>query len=320
MAGVHGDAAAVVSRFGTWINAQPHLQRLVRRELRGKTLKPSDGHASVLAALAGSAGRSDIPAFVYGSNLRGINGASAALFAKRWRQARDGVGSGPNGNGYAIPTKDYRIEPLPLPRVQSGVAAFLEHAATRPSSLFEVTRIGCGLAGFTDAQIAPLFFDAPANVVLPYRWQQLRDPALPARVIVAGSQGFDDPARLDAALDRILSHLDDPVLVSGAARGADTLGEHYAMSRRGDRDVPFLRFPAEWNRYGKAAGFVRNQQMAWAASHLVAFWDGESPGTRHMIETAEAEGLSVRVVRFDPAGPRIDRPTPPPVQGGPDCM
>ncbi|ODU53095.1 MAG: hypothetical protein ABS98_01920 [Lysobacteraceae bacterium SCN 69-48] len=129
----------------------------------------------------------------------------------------------------------------------------------------------------------------------------MRDNSLPPRVIVAGSRGFQDQARLDAGLDRILSSLDEPLIVSGGADGADTLGERYAMARWSGRVVPFLRYPAEWKRYAKAAGHVRNKQMAWAASHLVAFWDGRSPGTKSMIELAEADGLVTRVVRVDTA-------------------
>lgn len=55
-------------------------------------------------------------------------------------------------------------------------------------------------------------------------------------------------------------------------------------------------FPAEWKRYGRAAGMIRNQQMAWYATHLIAFWDGQSSGTRSMIEMAKRDGLEVRVV------------------------
>lgn len=300
--GVHGDRATVVGRYRAWIEAQPHLLRLARRELHGKSLgcwcAPEACHGDVLAAIAASTGDGE-PHFVYGSNLRGVCGAGAAKFAKRWRGAREGIGTGFNGMAYAIPTKDYRIRPLSLDRVKSGVAKFMEDAAANPTIRFEVTRVGCGLAGFADMSIAPLFFGAPANVELPYAWQRMRDGSLPPRVIVAGSRNFQDQARLDAGLDRILSRLDEPLIVSGGADGADTLGERYAMARWSDRVVPFLRYPAEWKRYAKAAGHVRNQQMAWAASHLVAFWDGRSPGTKSMIEMAHADGLLTRVIRVD---------------------
>ncbi|WP_211004793.1 DUF4326 domain-containing protein [Rhodanobacter sp. B2A1Ga4] len=299
--GIHGDRAAVVERYRAWLAAQPHLQRLARRELREKTLgcwcAPQACHGDVLAAVAQSTGPRE-SCFVFGSNFAGVHGAGAALFAKRWRSAQVGVGTGFTGQAYAIPTKDHALKPLPLATVSSGIARFLDDAADHADTVFEVTRVGCGLAGWQDSDVTPLFMDAPANVDLPYRWQRMRDPALPPRVIVAGSRGFDDLENLNASLDRILSRMPDAVIVSGAAEGPDTLGEHYALARWPDRDVPFMRYPAEWDRYGKAAGFIRNQQMAWGASHLVAFWDGRSPGTKSMIGLAAQDGLLTRVVHI----------------------
>ncbi|MGH8159274.1 MAG: hypothetical protein ACREPQ_14230 [Rhodanobacter sp.] len=69
------------------------------------------------------------------------------------------------------------------------------------------------------------------------------------------------------------------------------------MRHWGNLPVPFLRYPAEWDRYGRShAGVIRNQQMARVATHLVAFWDGASTGTASMIKMATNDGLSVRVV------------------------
>jgi len=109
--------------------------------------------------------------FVFGSNLAGIHGGGAALTAKRLYGAVPGVGSGLRGNSYAIPTKDENIDTLPLTWIRQFVAIFLEEAGKRPELVFFVTRIGCGLAGYTDADIAPMFKGAPANVELPYGWE-----------------------------------------------------------------------------------------------------------------------------------------------------
>lgn len=118
----------------------------------------------------------------------------------------------------------------------------------------------------------------------------------PNRIIVAGSRGFSDYALLDRKLTHILQHLspDDTAIVSGCARGADTMGEHWAWEHR----FEVLRFPAEWEVHGKRAGFIRNEQMADAATHLIAFHDGVSRGTAHMIDLARKKGLKVVVVRF----------------------
>ena len=84
-----------------------------------------------------------------------------------------GVGSGPTGRAYAIPTKGSRLEVLPLAEIEQSIQAFLVYAAAQPKTDFFVTRIGCGLAGFDDGQIAPLFAAAPDNCSLPEPWQAL---------------------------------------------------------------------------------------------------------------------------------------------------
>lgn len=106
--------------------------------------------------------------FVFGSNLAGVHGAGAAKFARENHRARLGVGVGPTGSAYAIPTKDYDVKTsLPLSVIQSHADDFLEYAADNPSLSFRLTAIGCGLAGFTVEQIAPMFQGAPDNVRLP---------------------------------------------------------------------------------------------------------------------------------------------------------
>lgn len=109
--------------------------------------------------------------FVFGSNLAGVHGAGAALAAWKEHGAIYGQGIGPQGESYAIPTKDEKIITLPLPRIQKYVAAFVRYAALNPDMVFMVTRIGCGLAGYNDEQIAPFFRNAPSNCILPAGWR-----------------------------------------------------------------------------------------------------------------------------------------------------
>jgi hypothetical protein len=110
---------------------------------------------------------SDEPVFVFGSNLAGRHGKGAALWARRHRGAIYGQGIGPQGNAYAIPTKDHQLRVLPLDVIRSHVRQFLAYASRCPDLRFQVTPIGCGLAGYRPDQIAPMFADAPANVILP---------------------------------------------------------------------------------------------------------------------------------------------------------
>ncbi len=109
--------------------------------------------------------------FVFGSNLAGIHGAGAARAALENYGAEWGKGQGEQGHSYAIPTKDKELVSLPLDTVWAFVKMFISYANTRPDLQFFVTRIGCGLAGFTDDQIAPFFREAPQNCELPEGWR-----------------------------------------------------------------------------------------------------------------------------------------------------
>jgi hypothetical protein len=110
--------------------------------------------------------------FVFGSNLAGRHGAGAALFAHRNHGAIYCQGSGLQGQSYAIPTKDYSIRTLPLEVIQRHVETFIKFANAHPWMTFNVTRIGCGLAGYTDSDIAPMFKGAPINCNLPEGWRE----------------------------------------------------------------------------------------------------------------------------------------------------
>ena len=110
--------------------------------------------------------------FVFGSNEGGIHGAGSALAAYKHHGAVWGVGHGLRGRCYGIPTKDARLKTLPLSKVEEYVRTFLLFAATMPNVEFNVVKIGCGLAGFSEAQIAPLFSEAPRNCKLPFGWRK----------------------------------------------------------------------------------------------------------------------------------------------------
>ena len=112
-----------------------------------------------------SADSTDI--FVFGSNLAGIHGKGAAAFAARHHNARKGIGKGRTGSAYAIPTKDRLLHVLPLEEIEQYVDEFIDYAAHHPDLDFILTPIGCGLAGYKYEQIAPLFAEAPPNVLQP---------------------------------------------------------------------------------------------------------------------------------------------------------
>lgn len=109
--------------------------------------------------------------FVFGSNLAGRHGKGAALHARMYHGAIYGQGVGLQGNSYGIPTKGMFINTLSLSDIRAHVEDFIEFANEHSEMTFNVTRIGCGLAGYTDAQIAPMFSDAPINCNLPEGWR-----------------------------------------------------------------------------------------------------------------------------------------------------
>jgi hypothetical protein len=105
--------------------------------------------------------------FVFGSNLGGIHGRGSAFHARKYYGALQGVGVGRMGHAYAIPTKDKRLRTLSLKDIAEHVKTFLQYARENTDLTFNVVAIGCGLAGYTPSDIAPLFVSAPSNVKLP---------------------------------------------------------------------------------------------------------------------------------------------------------
>ena len=114
------------------------------------------------------------------------------------------------------------------------------------------------------------------------------------RVIIAGSRSFDDIELMVEKMDYLLENKDDVEVVCGCARGADELGYRYAILR----GYNIKEFPADWNRYGKSAGYIRNSEMAKYADAAVVFWDGQSKGSKHMIDLMKSEKKPVKVVSF----------------------
>lgn len=116
--------------------------------------------------------------FVFGSNMSGLHGGGAARVAHREYGAMWGIAEGSTGRCYAIPTVLRRISgPRPLPDIHVSVTAFLRHATVHSQTHFFVTRVGCGLAGYRDADIAPMFAGAPPNCSMPEPWRALLETA-----------------------------------------------------------------------------------------------------------------------------------------------
>lgn len=124
------------------------------------------------------------------------------------------------------------------------------------------------------------------------------DNAMVRKIIIAGGRDFNNyellKKKCDYYLSKAINDGDKIVIVSGTAKGADTLGELYAK----ERGFVIERHPANWEQYGKRAGYLRNAEMADVADALIAFWDEKSRGTEHMINLAKERKLIVRIVKY----------------------
>jgi hypothetical protein len=113
------------------------------------------------------------------------------------------------------------------------------------------------------------------------------------KLIVAGSRTFQDNALLASVLGQHRHHITE--LLHGGARGADRLAFHWAVRHH----VRSRCFAADWARFGKSAGIRRNNQLAQAGDLLIAFWDGQSAGTAHMVQCMQQLGKPVVVIRVE---------------------
>lgn len=117
------------------------------------------------------------------------------------------------------------------------------------------------------------------------------------KLIVAGGRDFTDTNRMIADLQKLVESgeiTDSPELVCGMARGADMLAYSLWTNNR----MPIHNFPANWNKHGKSAGYKRNQEMGEFADAAVCFWDGNSKGTKHMIDIMNRLNKPVYIVRY----------------------
>lgn len=218
--------------------------------------------------------------FVFGSNLAGRHGAGAARHAAQYYAAKNGEGEGLTGNSYAIPTKGHRLEVLPLDKIKASVNTFIEYAKANQDMQFMVTRIGCGLAGYADKDISPMFNDAPANCRLPGIWNKREDRRHYIAVVHDG-----------VVPDYLESHLvnnKNTVLVLEESQANQAL---MALAEKCAIDV-MIMLPQE-SRYGKFAGQSRRSTISWIAEEVWAVGDVDG---HPMLD--EASSGSVPIIKI----------------------
>ena len=117
------------------------------------------------------------------------------------------------------------------------------------------------------------------------------------KVVIAGGRDFNDFSTLCNTMDKLLERqikINKITIISGGARGADTLGERYAQLR----NFGLIRVKADWNKHGKSAGFIRNKEMLNSANGVVCFWDRKSKGTGHMVSITKGSLIPLRVIPY----------------------
>ncbi|MDR2192663.1 MAG: DUF2493 domain-containing protein [Endomicrobium sp.] len=112
------------------------------------------------------------------------------------------------------------------------------------------------------------------------------------KIIVAGSRTVLDEKKVFLELDKLRSRIGDFTVISGLAKGVDTLGKLWAIKNK----LPVEEYPAKWTKYRNSAGIIRNKEMAKIADGLIAFWDGQSKGTKSMIDLMQKRGGLVEII------------------------
>ena len=230
--------------------------------------------------------------FVFGSNLAGRHGKGAAETARKYYHAEYGVGEGPTGMSYALPTMDENIRKLPLSDIQWYTDQFLAYARSEREKFFQVTRVGCGLAGYQDAQILPFFKRVPDNVFLPGRWLSMSKQLDRARLFVDGSEKIT-AATIEKTLSENTLHWGRRFEV--VTSNNSFVGEvARAWARR--QDIAWTPCPPDVERFGPDANTMLHPQLGWYCTHMIAFPHGPDALLDERILFLQKEGLKVKVV------------------------
>lgn len=196
-------------------------------------------------------GKNDV--FVPGTNESGIHGSGAARFAWKELGIEWGVGFGPSGDCFGIPTKDWDVKTLPLNVIAVYVKRFIAFTKLHSTLRFYVTKIGCGLAGLTPAQIAPMFEDAIGleNVYLPQEFWNVLIPDL--------SEYFD--LTQGVPIENQFNNLEDYLLeivrkqTPHGYQGVDEITKRIKVY---DVIYDVTLSNIQWNRYDKQYYFIDN--------------------------------------------------------------
>jgi hypothetical protein len=252
--------------------------------------------------------------FVFGSNLAGRHGKGAAAVAADLFGAMKGVGPGRQGQSYGIPTKDGRPLPgnprpsfndpaqtLSLDAIKPFIAEFVTYANAHPELRFFITRVGCGLAGYKDEEIAPLFASAPANCSFPDTWKPWLAAGEPEPAVAAPVNIWSGAPGLGGALTNMSERAREkgfiknsyPVKVNGVTY-PDSEAAYQTMKVQGEEDyndclmidliaLKFLQNPVLFERTtrnGGVAWLEKCSHFTQAKTERAQSWEGQGSGSR----------------------------------------
>lgn len=269
--------------------------------------------------------------FVFGSNPEGRHGKGAAKYALNNFGAIYGNGRGIQGSSYALVTKNlkpmYTEEStgltyveyggIPMDWLISNIKELYEYASnnTDKDFLIPYTMHSNNLNGYTNLDIYNAFhsIDIPKNIIFHESYKNKPEPIVKSkpRLIIAGGRDFDNYELAKESLLQLVESnwiKDEPIVISGGAKGGDYIGECLANEFGLNVEV----FQADWkdmrepcivktNQYGEynaLAGMNRNHSMGDSGTHLLAFWNGKSKGTLDMIEYMKSLGKPVKVIMY----------------------
>lgn len=286
----------------------------IRAELEAQAaaLKPTGGWSFHVDGTLPTA--LDRAVFVFGSNLAGRHGKGAAAVAREQFGAKPGVGTGRQGQSYGIPTKDGRPLPgnprpsfndpaqtLPLSAITPFIVGFIEYAKAHPDELFFVTRVGCGLAGYDDKEVAPLFATAPSNCSFPENWRgwlggvEAPRQLAPAINIWSGAHGLGGALTnmSERAKEKGCIKYSYPVKVNGVTY-PDSEAAYQALKVPGEEDyndglmIDLIALKLTQNsklfdlvkKNGGVAWLEKCSHFTQAKSERAQSWEGQGMGSR----------------------------------------
>lgn len=236
--------------------------------------------------------------FVFGSNTEGRHGKGSAKIALQKFGAIYGQSKGLQGKSYAIVTKNLKAKTHPSvfkDEICAQIKELYEFALENKNNQFFIAYAydNNNLNGYSSLEMTEMFSceKIPLNIVFEETFYNHLNIQ---KIAVVGSRTITDKEFIFNKLDYYLQNLKNICIVSGGATGVDTIAKKYAV----ERNLRYLEFLPEYEKYGKKAPLVRNQQIIDASTHCIAFIKDNSRGTQDSINKAIKKNIPIKIIRL----------------------